>query len=164
MGLDIFQNFHPGKLFDQKGFFLEISRIFRPFFKNLVFTLKDYCSKNVSFQVPFATSVVLDVAFKLAPIVFLKVLFWWKYEKICDFILTAIFFFKLILSIFRHISPYLHNPFYIMRGPRELLFFQLVVLLHGSKRHSNSFWAHRMFEISSHKVSSISSIYKLKFG
>ncbi len=47
-----------------------------------------------------------------------------------------------------------------MRGPRELLFFQLVVLLRRSKRHSNSFWAHRMFEISSHKVSSILSIYK----
>ncbi len=44
-----------------------------------------------------------------------------------------------------------------MRGPRELLFFQLVVLLHRIQCHSNSFWAHRMFEISSHKVSSISS-------
>ncbi len=47
-----------------------------------------------------------------------------------------------------------------MWGPRELLFFQLVVLAHRSKRHSNSFSAHRMFEISSHKVSSILSIYK----
>ncbi len=51
-----------------------------------------------------------------------------------------------------------------MRGPRELLFFQFVVLLHKSKRHINSFCAHRMFEISSHKVSSILSIHRLKFG
>ncbi len=61
-------------------------------------------------------------------------------------------------SIFIHMSPYLHDPFSIMRGPRELLFYQLVVLLHRSKRHSNSFWAHRMYEISSHKVSSILSL------
>ncbi len=65
-------------------------------------------------------------------------------------------FFKLNnWSIFIHMSPYLYDPFSIMRGPRELLFFQLVVLLHRSKRHSNSFWTHRMFEVSSHKVTSI---------
>ncbi len=51
----------------------------------------------------------------------------------------------------------LSNRFSIMRGPRELLFLQLVVLLHRNKRSSNSFWAHRMFEISAHKVSSILS-------
>ncbi len=49
------------------------------------------------------------------------------------------------------------HRFSIMRGPRELLFFQLVVLLHRSNRYSNSCWAHRMCEISSHKVTSISS-------
>ncbi len=38
-----------------------------------------------------------------------------------------------------------------------MLFFHLVVLLHSSNRYSNSFRAHRMFEISSHKVSSILS-------
>ncbi len=76
MGLDIFQNFNPGKFLDRKLAFLEISRIFRYFFKNLVFTLKTITEKNLSFQVPFLTSVVLDVAFKLAPIVSLKVLFW----------------------------------------------------------------------------------------
>ncbi len=51
----------------------------------------------------------------------------------------------------RDILSYLHNPFFIMRGPRQLLFFQLVVLLHRSKRQSNRFWAYRMFEISSQK-------------
>ncbi len=51
----------------------------------------------------------------------------------------------------------LSNGFSIMRGPSELLFFQLVVLMSRSKRYSNSFCAHRMFEISSHKVSSILS-------
>ncbi len=51
-----------------------------------------------------------------------------------------------------------------MRGPRELLFFHLVVLLHRINCYSNSCWAHRMFEISCHKVSSILSIHKLKFG
>ncbi len=49
-----------------------------------------------------------------------------------------------------------------MRGPRELLFFQLVVLLHRSNRYSNSCWAHRMFDISSHKVCSILSPSKAK--
>ncbi len=54
------------------------------------FHSQNYYNKNVSFQVPFVTSVELDVTFKLAPMVFFKFLFWWKYEKICDFILTAI--------------------------------------------------------------------------
>ncbi len=63
-----------------------------------------------------------------------------------------------------YISPYLLDPFAIMRGSREVLFFQLVVLLDRSKRYSNSCWAHRMFEISSHKVTSISSIFELKLG
>ncbi len=45
-----------------------------------------------------------------------------------------------------------------MRVPRMLLFFQLAVQLHRSKRHSNSFRTHRMFEISSRKVSSILSL------
>ncbi len=52
----------------------------------------------------------------------------------------------------------LSNRFSIMQGFRELLFFQLVVLLRRSNRCNNSFWAHRMFEISSHKVTSISKI------
>ncbi len=47
-------------------------------------------------------------------------------------------------------------------GALESCYFQLVVLLCRSNRYSNSFWAHRMFEISSHKVSSILSIHKLK--
>ncbi len=55
------------------------------------------------------------------------------------------------------------NRFSIMRGPRELLFFQLVVLLHRSNRYPNSCWAHRMFEISSHKVSSILSNSEAEF-
>ncbi len=65
---------------------------------------------------------------------------------------------------FVYISQYVNNRFSMMPGPSELSFFQLVVLLHRSQRHSNSFWAHRMFEISSHKVNSILSMYKLKFG
>ncbi len=55
------------------------------------------------------------------------------------------------------IPPSVKHRFSKMRGRAELLFFQLVVLLHRSKRHINSFWAHRMFEISFHKVSSILS-------
>ncbi len=55
------------------------------------------------------------------------------------------------------IPPSVKHRFSKIRGREELLFFQLVVLLHRSKRHINSFWAHRMFEISSHKVSSILS-------
>ncbi len=50
-----------------------------------------------------------------------------------------------------------------MRGPRQLLFFQLLVLCHRSNRHSNSLWAHRMFKISSHKVSSILSNSEAEF-
>ncbi len=49
-----------------------------------------------------------------------------------------------------------------MQGPRQLLFFHLLVLLHRSNRYSNSCWSHRMFEISSHKVSSILSPSKAK--
>ncbi len=44
------------------------------------------------------------------------------------------------------IPPSVKHRFSKMRGREELLFFQLVVVLHRSKRHSNSFWAHRMFE------------------
>ncbi len=165
MGLKKFQNFHPGIFFERKLFSSWNFTYFYTFFQKFGFHSQNYYNKNVSFQVPFVTSVVLDVIFKLATIVFWKVLFWWKYEKKCDFILTTIsVFFILILSIFSYISLYLHNPFSIMRGLRELLFLQLVVLFQRRKRHSNSFWAHRMFEISSHKVSLISSIYKLKFG
>ncbi len=49
-----------------------------------------------------------------------------------------------------------------MRGPRELLFFQLVVLMDRSNRCSNNCWAHHMCEISSHKVTSILSPSKAK--
>ncbi len=55
------------------------------------------------------------------------------------------------------IPPSVKHRFSKMRGRWELVFFQFLVLLHRSKRHINSFWAHRMFEISSHKVSSILS-------
>ncbi len=165
MGLDIFQNFHPGKIFDQKLFFLEISRIFRPFFKNLVFTLKTITAKMFCFRSRLSLRSARCYLQTGTDCFFWKSCFGENMRKKCDFILRAILlFFKLILSIFRYISSYLHNPFSIMRGSRGLLFFQLVVLLHRSKRHSNSFWAHRMFEISSHKMTSISSIYELKLG
>ncbi len=42
----------------------------------------------------------------------------------------------------------------MMRGPRDLLFFTSVVLTDRSKHQSNSFWSHRMFEISSHNLRS----------
>ncbi len=48
-------------------------------------------------------------------------------------------------------------------GCLENCYFSVVVLLHRSNRHINSCWAHRMFEISSHKVTSILSPSKLKF-
>ncbi len=38
-GFGHFQHFHPGKSFGRELFFLQISRVFRHFFKNLVFTL-----------------------------------------------------------------------------------------------------------------------------
>ncbi len=53
------------------------------------------------------------------------------------------------------IPPSVKHRFSKMR--RRVLFFQLVVLLHRNKHKMNSFWAHRMFETSSHKVSSILS-------
>ncbi len=46
---------------------------------------------------------------------------------------------KLCLQYNVMISPSVKIRFSIIRGPRELLFVQLVVLLHRSKRRSNSF-------------------------